>query len=296
MAHHHLALLPANHRQRHFQLPRPAGAGVRHATVDADFRGRIETQAQLIAHLVQSILQIGVEALRIEAAKQGFTGEITARAVKVGELFPPPQGATGRGQAVNETESLGGTDDPLVGTGQHRGIEHHHPAIQLGATQRRVQVQYAAEGMTNAPHRLRLLLQVVDQFIHQVVPVVIRRVPRVVSVLLQMRHLIFGCQRRKQLAVGPRRKTIGVGEKYLLRHTVRSINEDKARLSARARPTAMTVTDRKDDSPVKAIVHHYLAGGFSPSGTTAMVSRDTQLALPSSLVKRISQTWVVRPI
>ena len=38
------------------------------------------------------------------------------------------------------------------------------------------------------------------------------------------------------------------------------------------------------------------AGGFCPSGTTAMVNRDTQLALPSSLVSRMSQTWVVRPM
>jgi hypothetical protein len=37
-------------------------------------------------------------------------------------------------------------------------------------------------------------------------------------------------------------------------------------------------------------------GGFSPNGTTAMVNRDTQLALPSSLVSRMSQTCVVRPM
>ena len=40
----------------------------------------------------------------------------------------------------------------------------------------------------------------------------------------------------------------------------------------------------------------YRAGGLSPNGTTAMVNRDTQLALPSSLVNRMSQTWVVRPM
>lgn len=37
------------------------------------------------------------------------------------------------------------------------------------------------------------------------------------------------------------------------------------------------------------------AGGCSPKGTTAMVRRDTQLSLPLSSVRRISQTWVVRP-
>jgi hypothetical protein len=70
----------------------------------------------------------------------------------------------------------------------------------------------------------------------------------------------------------------------------------------------MTVTARKDDSPVmpefqgtwpdpateRAVDQR--AGGFSPNGTTAMVNRDTQLALPSSLVSRMSQTCVVRPM
>jgi hypothetical protein len=46
------------------------------------------------------------------------------------------------------------------------------------------------------------------------------------GVLLQMRHLVFGRQRREQLAVGPRRKAIGVGEKYLLRHTCKSMSEN----------------------------------------------------------------------
>lgn len=81
----------------------------------------------------------------------------------------------------------------------------------------------------------------------------------------------------------------------------------------------MTVTDRNDDSPVKPMNLWRVncdggrfatqreqapspqrldqrAGGFCPSGTTAMVNRDTQLALPSSLVSRMSQTWVVRPM
>jgi hypothetical protein len=42
-----------------------------------------------------------------------------------------------------------------------------------------------------------------------------------------MRHLILGRQRREQLAIGTRRKTIGVGEKYLLRHTGKSMSENR---------------------------------------------------------------------
>lgn len=113
----------------------------------------------------------------------------------------------------------------MIGASQHRRIEHHHAAVQLGATQGRMQVQHAAERMADAPDGFGLLLEVMDQFIHQVVPVVIRRETRVMGVLLQMRHLILRCQRREQLAVGPRRKAIGVGEKDLLRHTGQSMGE-----------------------------------------------------------------------
>ncbi|MCY1450605.1 hypothetical protein D9M71_674270 [compost metagenome] len=173
------------------------------------------------------MLQVGIEAFGVETAKQGFTGKVFPGAFQVGELFTATQGTAGRRQTVDETEAFGRTYDPLIGSGQHWRVEHHHPAIQLRAAQGRMQVQHPTEGVTDAPHGLSLLLQVMDQLIHQVVPVVVRRVTRVVGVLLQMRHLKLGCQRRKQLAVGPRRKTIGVGEKDLLRHTCKSMSENR---------------------------------------------------------------------
>jgi len=139
-------------------------------------------------------------------------------------------------------------------------------------------------------------------------------------VLLQMRHLVLRRQRREQLAVGPRRKAIGVGEKNLLRHTGQSMGEKRALI---VRKTVARSNDHngqewwQEDQKIAAFGSSYgctqsnvgageacdlltlkphRAGGFSPNGTTAMVNRDTQLALPSSLVKRISHTWVVRPI
>ena len=81
--------------------------------------------------------------------------------------------------------------------------------------------------MAHTPHRLILLLQMVDQLVDQVVPVVIRRETRVMGMLLQMGDLILRRQRREQLAVGPRGKPIGVGEKYLLRHTCKSMSENR---------------------------------------------------------------------
>lgn len=219
MLHHHPALTPAHHRQRHLQLPGAARAGVRYATIDADLGGRVEAQPQTAVDLMQAVLQVGVETLGVEAAEQGLAGKVLARRLQVAELLAPAQGPAGGGQAVDKTETLGGANHPLIGTGQHRRVEHHHPAIQLRATQRRVQVQDAAEGMADAPHRFGMLLQMVDQFVHQVEPVVIRRKARIVGVLLQVRHLILGRQGGEQLAVGPRGKPVGVSEKHLLRHT-----------------------------------------------------------------------------
>ncbi len=218
MTHHHAALVPAHHRQRHLQLPGMSGAGVRHTAIDADFGGRIETQTQFVADLVQTVMQVSVKAFRVKTAKQRLAGKITACAVEVGKFFAPAQCASGRCQFVDKTEALGCADHPLIGAGQHRRIEHHHTAIQLGTTQCRVQVQHAAKRMTDTPHWLILLLQMVDQLVDEVVPVVVCWKTRVMGMLFQMRNPVLGRQRRKQLAVGARREAVGVGEEDRLRH------------------------------------------------------------------------------
>ncbi|MNR34629.1 hypothetical protein D3C85_1524180 [compost metagenome] len=81
-----------------------------------------------------------------------------------------------------------------------------------------MQVQHATQGMTDAPDRAGLLLQVMDQFVDQVLPVVIDRKTRIVGVLGQVGHLIVGGQRSKELAVSGRGEAIGMGEEDLLRH------------------------------------------------------------------------------
>jgi hypothetical protein len=80
--------------------------------------------------------------------------------------------------------------------------------------------------MADAPHRLILLLQMVDQFVDQVVPVVVRRETRIMGMLLQMRNPVLGRQRREQLAIGARRKPVGVGEKDRLRHAGLSMSRN----------------------------------------------------------------------
>ena len=145
MAHHHPALPAAYYGQWHFQLAGLAGAGVWHAPINADFRGRVEPQAQAIADLVQTMLQVGLQAVRVKPAKQCLAGKILTRSVQVAELFALAQGAASRGQAVDQTKKLSRADHPAVSQGQHRRVEHHHPAIQLRATQGRVQMQHPAQ-------------------------------------------------------------------------------------------------------------------------------------------------------
>ena len=88
-------------------------------------------------------------------------------------------------------------------------------------------MQQTAKRMADAPHRLLLLLEVMDQFIDQVVPVVVRRKTRVMGMLLQMRDPILRRQRREQLAIGPRGETVGVGEKDRLRHAGKSMSGNR---------------------------------------------------------------------
>ncbi|MCY1530614.1 hypothetical protein D9M68_658080 [compost metagenome] len=209
---------PADHRQRHLQLLRASRRGVRHAAIDTDLGGRVETQAQALPIAVQAMLQIGIQAFRVETAKQALGGEVAARLAQVGKLFTPPQGASGRGDAVDKAEALGRADDEAVGQGQHRRIEHHHPEVQLRPQQRRVVMQHPAERVADAPHRLAALLEVVQQLVDQVAPVVIHREARVVAVLRQMQHRVIRCQGGEQLAVGGRGKPIGMGEEHGLSH------------------------------------------------------------------------------
>ncbi|MOA69927.1 hypothetical protein D3C78_1984260 [compost metagenome] len=57
-----------------------------------------------------------------------------------------------------------------------------------------------------------------DQLVDQILPVVIHRKARVMTVLLQVLHPVVRCQRGEQLAVGGRGEAIGVGEEHGLRH------------------------------------------------------------------------------
>ncbi|MCY1431367.1 hypothetical protein D9M71_473330 [compost metagenome] len=72
--------------------------------------------------------------------------------------------------------------------------------------------------MADAPDRLVLLRQVMQQFIDQALPVFVHGKARVMRVLGQVLHLIVRRQRCKQLAVGGRWETVGMGEEDLLRH------------------------------------------------------------------------------
>lgn len=51
-----LAAVTAHHGQRHLQLSRRGGAGMRNTAVDADLGGRVEAQLQALLHRLQAML------------------------------------------------------------------------------------------------------------------------------------------------------------------------------------------------------------------------------------------------
>ncbi|MNP38826.1 hypothetical protein D3C76_1323680 [compost metagenome] len=64
-----------------------------------------------------------------------------------------------------------------------------------------------------------------NQLIHQVLPIVIDWKTRVVGMLRQVKDLIIRRQRGEELAIGPGRKAVGMGEEDLLRHGRRFLGE-----------------------------------------------------------------------
>ncbi len=138
---------------------------------------------------------IGVQALGVETAKQALAGEVVSRLDEIGKGFTAPKRAAGRGDAVDEAEALGSANHHAVCQGQHWRIEHHHAAVQLRAKQGGVIMQHTAERMADAPDRLIAALEVMDQLIDQIRPVVIDRKTRVVAMLFQVLHLKIRRQR-----------------------------------------------------------------------------------------------------
>src|SRR5690606_9201567 len=114
----------------------------------------------------------------------------------------------------------------------------------------RVVMQHAAEGMPQPPHRLVAPLQVVDEFVHQVFPIVVHREARIMAVLLQVLDAEVRRQGGEQLAVGGRRKTVGMGEEDGVRHGVRLVGECR-RFSSSPASAAMTVTASDDGAIAK---------------------------------------------
>ena len=72
MAHDHTTVAATHHGQGHLQLEGLPRAGVRHAAVDIDLGGRVKAQAQALIDRLQTVLQIGFEAIWVKAAKQRF--------------------------------------------------------------------------------------------------------------------------------------------------------------------------------------------------------------------------------
>jgi len=92
------------------------------------------------------------------------------------------------------------------------------PWYSSGAPQRGAVMQHATERMPYPPHRLVQSIELLEQLVEQVVPVIVDRKARVVPMAVHVRDPEFRRQSVEQLAIGGRGKAIGVGEEDALRH------------------------------------------------------------------------------
>ena len=124
---------------------------MRHATIDTNFSLRVEAQTHPLSSRLEPMLDIRIQAGRIESTKQCLAGEVTPRFVDATELFATTKGTSRGRQTINETKAFTRPDQGLIQPGRHRRIEHDHPAIKLRALQGGVIVQHSTKRMTDSP-------------------------------------------------------------------------------------------------------------------------------------------------
>ncbi|MNJ65509.1 hypothetical protein D3C77_615240 [compost metagenome] len=149
-----LATAAAHHRQGQFQLLGRCWSGVGNITVNTDLGGRIEAQPHTFLGCLQAMFQVSVQAFRIEMTKQGLGGEIRTGTFFVGKCLTATQGASGGGDAIDETHALGRLQHPLIHPGQYWRVKHDHTSIVLRAAQRSMQMQHTAQRVPYTPDRL----------------------------------------------------------------------------------------------------------------------------------------------
>ena len=88
-----------------------------------------------------------------------------------------------------------------------------------------VVMQHSAKRMPDTPDRLLQLDQLLNKLLHQVLPIVIHRKARVMTVLIEVGNGVLGRQVFEQLVIGSRWKTVGVSEKNALHHELWALME-----------------------------------------------------------------------
>ena len=93
--------------------------------------------------------------------------------------------------------------------------------VKLGPQQRGAVVQHAAERMPDTPHRFAQTFELLEQLVEQVVPVIVHRETRIMSVPIHVRDPVFRRKGLEQLAIGRRGEAVGMSEKDRLRHELK---------------------------------------------------------------------------
>ncbi|EEF26874.1 conserved hypothetical protein [Ricinus communis] len=174
-----------------------------------DRRLVLAREAQLDALLVR--LEAAVHVIGQHAGRPGreqvLGGEVLIRRAHVRPDIAAADGELGRRHAVSAPQQLDHAPGERAPAADHRRIEHHHAAHQVGPLVSHHQAQHAAQRMADQDHRLAVVAagQLLDIFVDQVWPAVGDRVAGIVGMHVERLDVEMLGQQREELAVHARR-------------------------------------------------------------------------------------------
>ncbi len=192
-----------------------AGQGV----VDGGFHLAPEQQAALALVVLQAVLHIVLQHLRVPLGKGLLAAEILQRLLVAGPGGAPALADLAGGDRGHDLRLLGQAHGVRLPAAQQGRVDQQHAARQIGALGGRLKTQNAAQRVAHQIDRLAvpldLLLDVFDQLVYQVRPVVGDGALRIMAEALHAAGVDAAlAQQRKQQAIGADGKAVGMREDH----------------------------------------------------------------------------------
>ena len=216
---HRRATADEGHRAAHGVTPELvveiAGQGV----VDGGFHLAPEQQAALALVVLQAVLHIVLQHLRVPLGKRLLAAKVLQRLFVAGPGGAPALADLAGGDRGHDLRLLGQAHGVRLPAAQQGRVDEQHAARQIGAFGGGLKTQNAAQRVAHQIDRLAvsldLLLDVFDQLVHQMRPVVGDGMQRVVAEALHAAGFDAAlAQQRKQQAIGADGKAVGVREDH----------------------------------------------------------------------------------